>query len=161
MAEGRRPLRVSVAGSAQASPQEIAVAQEVGSLLARRGVVLLCGGLGGVMEAACQGASSAGGITIGILPGTDPNAANPYVTIPIPTGLGEARNALVATASDALIAIGGRLGTLSEISLALRNGIPVVGIGTWTLEEERARPFMLHTAADAQEAVSLICTLAT
>jgi uncharacterized protein (TIGR00725 family) len=160
MANTERPLRVSVAGSGQATPEEISVAEETGRLLAQRGAVLICGGLGGVMEAACRGASSAGGITIGILPGSNPQSANQYVLIPIATGLGEARNALVATASDALIAIGGKLGTLSEIALAMRSGIPVVGLDTWQLEAARAQPFVLHRVATPVEAVDLVFKLA-
>jgi uncharacterized protein (TIGR00725 family) len=96
--------------------------------------VLVCGGLGGVMEAACTGAKGGGGTTIGILPGTDRAAANPFVDFAIPTGLGEARNALVVRAADALIAIGGGYGTLSEIAFALKAGKPVVGLGTWEIE---------------------------
>ena len=160
MTDRTRPLRVSVAGSSSATARELELAEETGRLLAERGAVLICGGLGGVMEAACRGASSAGGITVGILPGSDADAANSYVSIPIPTGLGEARNALVATASDALIAIGGSLGTLSEIALGLRSGIPVVGLNTWTLNKERMKPFKLHPATMPQEAVELACSLA-
>lgn len=159
MTDKKRPIRVSVAGAGDATPQDAALAEEVGRLLAERGAVVICGGLGGVMEAACRGASRAGGITVGILPGRDPGAANPHVLIPIPTGLGEARNALVATTSDALIAIGGKLGTLSEIALALRSGIPVVGLGTWELDESRVQPFTLHRASSAQEAVELVYQL--
>jgi uncharacterized protein (TIGR00725 family) len=95
--------------------------------------VLVCGGLGGVMEAACRGAKGSGGLTVGILPGADRAAANPFVDVAIPTGLGEARNALVVRAADAVIAIGGGYGTLSEIALALRAGKPVVGLGTWEI----------------------------
>jgi uncharacterized protein (TIGR00725 family) len=97
-------------------------------------VVLVTGGLGGVMEAACRGAREAGGTTIGILPGSDRSAANAYVGIAIPTGLGEARNALVVRAADALIAIGGGYGTLSEIAFALKAGKRVVGLGTWDID---------------------------
>jgi uncharacterized protein (TIGR00725 family) len=103
-------------------------------LLAERGVVLVCGGLGGVMESACRGAKGAGGTTLGILPGTDRSAANEFVDVAVPTGLGEARNALVVRAADALIAVGGGYGTLSEIGFALKAGKRVVGIGTWDIE---------------------------
>jgi uncharacterized protein (TIGR00725 family) len=96
--------------------------------------VVVCGGLGGVMEAACRGAKDAGGMTIGILPGTDRSAANPYVDVAIPTGLGEARNALVVRAADAVIAIGGGYGTLSEVAFALKAGKRVVGLGTWEID---------------------------
>jgi uncharacterized protein (TIGR00725 family) len=106
----------------------------VGRELGSRGVVLVTGGLGGVMEAACRGARGAGGMTIGILPGTDRSVANPYVDVAIPTGLGEARNALVVRAADALIAVGGAYGTLSEIAFALKAGKRVVGLGTWDID---------------------------
>lgn len=106
----------------------------VGRELGSRGVVVVTGGLGGVMEAACRGARDGGGTTIGILPGTDRAAANQYVEIAIPTGLGEARNALVIRTADALIAIGGAYGTLSEIALALKAGKRVVGLGTWDID---------------------------
>jgi uncharacterized protein (TIGR00725 family) len=110
------------------------VAEEVGRLLARRGAVVVCGGLGGVMEAACRGARSEGGTAVGILPGLNRGAANPFVSVAVPTGLGEARNALVVRAADALIAVGGAYGTLSEIALALKAGKPVIGLGTWEID---------------------------
>jgi uncharacterized protein (TIGR00725 family) len=107
------------------------LAEEVGRRLAAAGAVLLCGGLGGVMEAACRGARAGGGHTIGILPGTERTEANPFVDVAVATGLGQARNVLIVLSSDALIAIGGGFGTLSEIALALRHGRPVVGLRTW------------------------------
>ena len=110
------------------------MAEEVGRLLARRGAVVVCGGLGGVMEAACRGASRAGGTTVGVLPGLDRGAANPFVSVAVATGLGEVRNALVVRAADALIAVGGVYGTLSEIALALKAGKPVIGLGTWEID---------------------------
>jgi uncharacterized protein (TIGR00725 family) len=103
----------------------------VGRLVAERGAVLVSGGLGGAMEAACRGAKQAGGTTVGILPGSDRRDANPFVDIVVPTGLGQARNALVVLAADVLIAVGGGYGTLSEVALALRDGKPVIGLGTW------------------------------
>jgi uncharacterized protein (TIGR00725 family) len=110
------------------------VAEEVGRLLARRGAVVVCGGLGGVMEAACRGARIEHGVAVGILPGPDRRAANPHVSVAVATGLGEARNALVVRAADALIAVGGAYGTLSEIALALKAGKRVIGLGTWEIE---------------------------
>jgi uncharacterized protein (TIGR00725 family) len=110
------------------------VAEAVGRELAARGAVVVCGGLGGVMEAACRGAKESGGVTVGILPGTDRAAANAFVDVAIPTGLGEARNALVVRAADALIAVGGGYGTLSEIALALKAGKRVVGLDSWEIE---------------------------
>jgi len=106
----------------------------VGRLLAERGAVLVCGGLGGTMEAACRGAKQAGGTTVGLLPGGSRSEANRFVDVAIPTGLGEARNALVVRAADAVVAVGGGYGTLSEIALALRAGKRVVGLGTWEID---------------------------
>ena len=106
----------------------------MGRLLAEGGAAVVCGGLGGVMEAACRGAKSAGGATIGILPGADRAAANPFVDVAVPTGLGEARNALVVRAADGVIAVGGGYGTLSEIAFALKAGKRVVGIGSWDVD---------------------------
>src|SRR5207302_1772198 len=127
---------VAVVGGGEADADALTMAEEVGRHLAERGAVVLCGGLGGVMEAACRGAKSAGGTTVGILPGSDRQEANEWVDVAVPTGMGEARNALVVRAADALVAVGGEFGTLSEIALALRLGKPVVGIATWEL----ARP---------------------
>jgi uncharacterized protein (TIGR00725 family) len=120
-----------VAGSGE---EDSPAAEAVGRELAARGAVVVCGGLGGVMEAACRGAKQAGGQTVGILPGTDRGAANPFVDVAIPTGLGEARNALVVRAADALVAVGGGYGTLSEIALALKAGKRVVGLGSWDID---------------------------
>jgi uncharacterized protein (TIGR00725 family) len=144
------PAYVAVVGPGEATAEEAASAEEVGRLLAERSAVLVCGGLGGVMEAACRGAKARGGSTVGILPGLDRSAANGYVDVAIATGLGEARNALVVRAADVLIAVGGAYGTLSEIALALKVGKPVVGIGSWELA---GRP--LREARDAREAVEL------
>jgi len=124
---------IAVVGPGRATPEELALAEEVGAEVAAAGAVLVCGGLGGVMEAACRGARSRGGTTVGLLPGTDRSAANGWVEIAIPTGLGEGRNALIVHAADALVAIGGAWGTLSEIALGLKAGRPVVGLGTWEL----------------------------
>jgi len=125
-------MQLTVIGNGEAGPEECATAHAVGRLIAQNGVVLVCGGLGGVMDAACRGAQEAGGSTVGILPGTE--GGNPYLSITIRTGLGHARNALVVLSADAVIAIGGKYGTLSEIALALKAGRPVYGIGTWDIE---------------------------
>ncbi len=125
---------VAVVGSGEAGPDERQAAEEVGLELARAGAILVCGGLGGVMAAACRGASTARGTTVGILPGTDRGSANEWVTIAITTGLGELRNGLVVRAADAVIAIGGGPGTLAEIAFALKTDVPVVGIGSWEIE---------------------------
>ena len=122
---------VAVVGPGEASPDELHTAEEVGAGLAAAGAVVVTGGLGGVMEAACRGARSRRGRTLGILPGDDRDAANGWVEIAVATGLGELRNGLVVCAADAVVAIGGGHGTLSEVALALKLGRPVVGLGTW------------------------------
>ncbi|MDQ4004935.1 MAG: TIGR00725 family protein [Actinomycetota bacterium] len=124
---------VAVCGAGTATEEEAATAEEVGRLLAERGAVVVCGGLTGVMEAAARGASTAGGISVGLLPGQDRTGASEHLTVAIPLGMGEARNALVVRAADAVIAVGGEWGTLSEIALAMKMGTPVVGLGTWDL----------------------------
>jgi uncharacterized protein (TIGR00725 family) len=124
----------------------MAAAEQVGQLVAREGAVLVCGGLGGVMEAACRGARREGGTAVGILPGLERSAANEHVDVAVATGLGEARNALVVRAADAVIAVGGGYGTLSEIALALKAGKPVVGLDTWDIDG-------VHAAARPETAV--------
>jgi uncharacterized protein (TIGR00725 family) len=121
-----RPRVIAVCGGGTAHAGCDVLAEEVGRELAAAGAVLLCGGHGGVMEAAARGAAAGGGMTIGFLPGTSPDDANPWIRIPLPTGLGEGRNVLIARAADALIAIGGEWGTLSEVALARKIGTPVV-----------------------------------
>jgi uncharacterized protein (TIGR00725 family) len=123
-----------VVGPGVAGPDEMAAAESVGRALAAGGAVVVCGGLGGTMEAACRGAKGAGGTTVGLLPGSDRAQANPFVDVAVPTGLGEARNALVVRTADALVAIGGGYGTLSEIALALKAGKPVVGLASWDID---------------------------
>ncbi len=130
---------VAVVGPGEASARELAVAEAVGRELAVRGAVVVCGGLGGVMAAACRGAASAGGITVGILPGVDRSAANEWVGVAIATGLGEMRNALVVRSADAVVAVGGAYGTLSEIALALKTGVAVIGLGSWEIDGIAAR----------------------
>jgi uncharacterized protein (TIGR00725 family) len=121
-----QPLRIGVIGSGACDAGVAAVARRVGELIAGSGAVLVCGGLGGVMEAAASGAAEAGGVTVGILPSSDPGAASSGIQIAIPTGLGEARNAVVVGASDAVIAIAGGWGTLSEAAFCLKNGVPLI-----------------------------------
>ncbi len=125
---------IAVIGGGDASADDLAAAEEVGRRLADAGAILVCGGLGGVMEAAARGAASRGGTTVGILPGATREGANAYLSVAIATGLGEARNALVVRSADAVIAVGGEFGTLSEIGLALAMRIRVVGLGTWQLD---------------------------
>jgi hypothetical protein len=132
--------------------EEAELAETVGALLAERGATVICGGLGGVMEAVCRGAKSKGGLTIGVLPGEDSNLANPYVDIPIVTGVGYARNMAVVKSARAVIAIGGNYGTLSEIAYALKKGIPVIGLNTWSLSRngQESDPIIrVHSAAEA------------
>ena len=121
-------------GAGDATDAQRAAAEETGRLLAEAGAVVVTGGLGGVMEAASKGAREAGGLTLGLLPGIDRRDANPHVQVAVPTGMGEARNALVVRAADAVIAIGGEWGTLSEIALARKGGKPVAGLDTWDLD---------------------------
>ena len=144
---------VAVCGPDPASGDVAAQAEEVGRLLARAGAVLVCGGLGGAMEAACRGAATEGGITVGILPGLDRAGANPYLTVSIPTGMGEMRNALVVRAAHAVVAVAGEFGTLSEIALALKSGVPVVGLSTWELAKS-GRPVDAFVRVESPEAAA-------
>lgn len=148
-----RHLIISVIGESNARPHIAALAEQLGVELARRGVTIVCGGLGGVMEAACRGAKSAGGTTIGILPGDSPLSANDYIDIPIITGMGYARNSVVAKTGIAVVAVGGAYGTLSEIGHALGDGVPVIGLETWELTRsgETADRAIIR-AADAADA---------
>lgn len=145
-----RPLRIAVAGAGAGPAALMDAAEEVGRRIAAAGAVLVCGGLGGVMEAAARGCAEAGGLTVGILPGADARSANRWIAIPLPTGLGEARNALVGRTGDALIAVGGSWGTLSEVAMARKVGVPVV-----LLRPGLTRGLELTTATSAEEAVRL------
>ena len=143
---------IAVIGPGRADQPQLDEAESVGRALAEAGAVVVCGGLGGVMEAACRGAREAGGTTLGLLPGSDRSAANAWVSVAVPTGLGEARNALVVRAADAVVAVAGEYGTLSEIALALKAGKPVVGVGTWDLGRD---PDPISRAHDGVEAATL------
>ena len=145
---------VAVVGAGDAAPDEQRDAELVGRGLAEAGAVVVCGGLGGVMEAACRGAKSAGGTTLGILPGSRREDANPHVDIAVATGLGEMRNGLVVRSADALIAVGGEFGTLSEIALALKAGKAVVGLGTWQLSKRGRAVDPIVPASSAGDAVA-------
>ncbi len=149
-----RPLRIGVIGSGRAAPEEAGLAHAVGAALARAGAIVVCGGLGGVMRAAADGASSEGGIAVGILPGGDPHAAADGVAIPIPTGLGEARNVVVARASEAVVAIAGEWGTLSEAAFCRKFGIPVIGLAS-SLPEDVVDETAEDAAAAAARALEL------
>lgn len=151
---------ISVCGPNDASPNENAVAYQIGRLIAESGHTLVCGGRGGVMESAAAGAKSVDGVTIGILPDYDARIANQHIDYPIPTGLGHARNAIVVASGDAIIAVGGGFGTLSEIGLALKMGKRVVHVGSWELDPERIRQYEQASAqylraGSADEAVQL------
>jgi uncharacterized protein (TIGR00725 family) len=155
-ARERRAAQIAVVGAGGSEAEALTeTAEAVGRGLAEAGATLVCGGLGGVMEAACHGAKTAGGLTVGVLPGTDARAANSYVDVAIPTGLGEARNALVARAGAAMIAIGGGYGTLAEIAFALRAAITVVGLETWELARDGRDLTTITRARSPQEAVGL------
>jgi uncharacterized protein (TIGR00725 family) len=150
-----RPPVIAVIGENDPTPEIAALAEAVGAEIASAGAVLVCGGLGGVMEAACRGARREGGVTIGILPGTRAGDANSSVTYPIPTGLGHARNILVVRSAQAVIAIGGRYGTLSEIAFAKIEGTAVIGLKTWELRREGVGQDPILRAADPKEAVRM------
>jgi uncharacterized protein (TIGR00725 family) len=145
---------VAVVGAGIADDDETRLAEQVGELLARRGAVVVCGGMTGVMEAACKGAKRAGGTTVGILPGPRRADANDYVDVAIATGLGEVRNTLIVRAVDVVVAIGGEFGTLSEIGFALKTGTPVVGLTTWELVRAGAPVDAYEIAASPEEAVA-------
>jgi hypothetical protein len=129
----QRPY-VAVIGPGDATPEEEQAAQEIGRGLGDGGAIVVCGGLGGVMAAACHGVAAAAGTSIGLLPGATRDHANQWAQIVLPTGLGELRNGLVIRSADAVIAVGGAHGTLSEIALALKTGVPVVGLNTWAID---------------------------
>jgi uncharacterized protein (TIGR00725 family) len=150
-----QPLYISVIGGGDCASAEYELARQVGRLVAEEGAVLVCGGLGGVMEAAARGAKEAGGVTIGILPGHDRSAANPYLDYVVTTGLGHARNLAVVSSGDAVIAVSGGYGTLSEIGLAGALGRPVVVLGGWRLENPAAGD-RIRYANSAREALDLV-----
>jgi uncharacterized protein (TIGR00725 family) len=152
---------VAVVGPGEAGDYLRTIAQRVGELLAQAGVVLVCGGLGGVMEAACQGAAEQGGLTVGLLPGRDRSAGNPYLTVALPTGLGELRNGLVVGAADGVISIGGSWGTLSEIALARKTGKPVIAIASWGLSAPEPSTTTVTPADSPEEAVAAVLAAIT
>ena len=147
---------VGVIGSSKAEPELLRLAEEVGAEIARNGAAVVCGGLTGVMEAVCRGARKEGGLTIGIIPSDEKGDANPFVQIPIVTGMGMGRNVMLVKTSDVLIAIGGEFGTLSEIAVALNLGKIVIGLNTWKLEKahDHAIPNLIQTD-DSKKAVDL------
>lgn len=146
-------MQIAVIGGSNPSKQGKRWAFEVGYEIAKRQAILVCGGLGGIMEEACRGAKSAAGITVGILPGNRFKEANPYIDIPIVTGMGYARNVLVVKSSQAVIAIEGSYGTLSEIAYALNFGLPVIGLETWRIQRQDHEQPPIYYTQNAIEAV--------
>jgi uncharacterized protein (TIGR00725 family) len=138
---------IAVIGGSEVDQKDLTIAEEVGSLIAKKGAILITGGMGGVMHAASQGAKQADGLVIGILPTADRESANPYVDIPIITGLGEARNIIIARTCDCAIAVSGKYGTLSEIAYCMMFNKPVIGIHTWKIDAP-----IIHVES-AQEAI--------
>lgn len=154
MAEPWKRIVIGVIGAGQADASLRGLAREVGAEIARQGAILACGGLGGVMEAACQGAKEQGGFTLGILPGFHKREANPYVDLAIVTGMSYARNLVLVRTADALVAVGGGFGTLSEIAFALQLDKPVVAINSWPVSAK------IVPATEPKEAVELAVRLA-
>ncbi len=146
----KRPQYIGVIGAGTCPASTYDIAKDLGFEIGKRGWTLVCGGLQGVMEGAARGCSEAGGMVLGILPGLDKRSANPYITVPIPTGLGDGRNLLVVRSSDILVAVAGGYGTLSEMALALKADKPVIGLKTW-----KEIPGV-HYADDYLEAIQLI-----
>ncbi len=155
----RRPY-IAVVGGSDADADTLAVAEEVGRAIAERGAILVCGGRGGVMEAACRGAKSAGGTTVGILPGEDRDGANDHLDVAVATGMGEMRNMIVVHSADVVIALAGEFGTLSEIAFALRIDKPVVGLDTWELARRGEPSDAIVRVADPEDAVKIALRLA-
>jgi uncharacterized protein (TIGR00725 family) len=144
---------VAVVGAADATDEELGLAREVGRLLGEDGAVMVCGGLGGVMDEAARACRDAGGTSVGIVPGNDRTTASQHLTVVVATGLGEARNAIVVSSADVVIAVGGEYGTLSEIAFALKMGKPVIGLVTWELSRE-GMPDPIIRATSPVEAVA-------
>ena len=150
-----RPTQVAVIGAAEGDPEALEAAEEAGRLLAEAGAVVVCGGRGGVMEAAARGASQAGGIAIGVLPGSDPGEANEHIAHVVATGVGHARNLAVVGSGEAVIAVDGHWGTLSEIAFARRLGRPVVALRSWELRHHAGAELGIVEAASPAEAVAV------
>jgi uncharacterized protein (TIGR00725 family) len=155
-----RRFTIAVLGPHHCSKEERELGFTVGAGIARRGGILVCGGLGGMMEAVAEGAKSQGGLTVGILPGEKSSDANAFIDVPLPTGLGAVRNAMVVRTCDAAIAIHGAYGTLSEIAFALRLGVPVVGLDTWSVHRNGKADPGIHVAKTPEDAVKQAFTLA-
>lgn len=150
-----RRTQIAVIGAAEGEPEALAAAEEVGRLLAEAGAVVVCGGRGGVMEAAARGASEAGGLAIGVLPGSDLNEANEHIAHVVATGVGHARNLAVVGSGEAVIAVDGHWGTLSEIAFARRLGKPVVALRSWELQHHTDEELGIVEVQSAAEAVEM------
>lgn len=161
MARGKsvKKTTIAVCGGQFCEEPFLQIAEEAGRAIGEVGATLICGGLTGVMEAACRGATEAGGTAIGILPGSDPGEANPWVTHAIATGIGHARNLIIVNSADAVIAIDGEFGTLSEIAFAVKLARPIVGVGTWSLVDPGGNPAPIHIARDGIDAVNMALRL--
>jgi uncharacterized protein (TIGR00725 family) len=146
---------IGVAGASQPAAPLLGAAEALGRRLAEAGAVVVCGGGTGVMTAVCRGARAAGGTTVGLLPGSDRREGNPHLEVALPTGLGQGRNLLLVRASDALVAVGGGFGTLAEVALALRTGVPVVGLSTWSLALDGRPVEAFPVASGPEEAARL------
>ena len=149
-----REIIIAVIGTRKPSPEESSLAEEVGRELAKNGITLICGGLGGVMEDTCRGARAEGGLTIGVIPGDDPKSANPYVQIPIVTGIGYARNVIIVKTAQAIIAVGGGYGTLTELGYALDSKKPVIGLKTWKFSRNNQMDKSIIRVNSTKEAVN-------
>jgi uncharacterized protein (TIGR00725 family) len=154
-----RQRYVAVVGPSAGTPEELTLGEQLGRLIGEAGVVLVCGGMGGVMEAAASGCAKAGGTSVGVLPGDSRLDANPYLTVSVATGMGEGRNVVVIRTADVVIAVHGEFGTLSEIALALKIGKPVVGLGTWELGKEGLPIDAVVRARDPADAVATALSL--
>lgn len=160
MSDGNKKI-IAVIGGFPCSPEEATLAEIVGRELAKKGAVLICGGEGGVMGAACKGARSEGGLTIGVLPGESRQTANAYVSIPIVTGIGSARNMIIIKSAQSVIAIGGGYGTLIEIAFALKFNVPIIGLNTWSLSRDNQSDNSIFLTEDPVAAAELAMELAT
>ncbi len=154
-------MYIAVVGSGDPDEKNEKIAYELGTLIAKKGAILLCGGLGGVMDAAAKGAADAGGTSIGILPGNNRAGSSPHLSFALSTGLGEARNTVIVKSADAVIAVGGEYGTLSEIAFALKTHKPVIGINAWQLFKEGYEDKSIVRAKDSSEAIELAVSAVT
>ena len=154
-------MYIAVVGSGDPDEKNENIAYELGTLIAKRGATLICGGLGGVMDAVAKGVADENGTSIGILPGSSREGSSAYLSTALSTGLGEARNTVIVRSADVVIAVGGEHGTLSEIAFALKTRKPVIGINTWQLSKEGHEDMSIARAKDAKEAIELAVSAVT